>query len=130
MSTFHPLKVQKVVKETPDASTVYFEVPAEMKSDFSYQAGQYLTLKFDVKGKEERRAYSICTSPLENKLAVNVKRVKKGAVSNLVKDTLKEGDTVEVMVPEGNFTIELNEDQNREFFFFAAGNNILFSIKR
>lgn len=124
MSSFHPLKVQKIVKETPDASTVYFDVPDDLKSDFVYQAGQYLTLKFDVKGKEERRAYSICTSPLEDKLAVNVKRVKKGIVSNLVNDVLKAGETVEVMVPEGNFTIDLDENKNREFFFFAAGSGI------
>jgi len=124
MSTFHSLEVSRVVKETADASTVYFKIPSDLADNYKFQAGQYLTLKFDINGKEERRAYSICTSPSENELGVNVKRVKKGLVSNHVNDHVKAGSTLDVMVPEGNFTIDLNENSARDFFFFAAGSGI------
>ena len=124
MSSFHNLEVSKVVKETDDATSVYFKIPTELADEYKFQAGQYLTLKFDINGKEERRAYSICTSPQESELAVNVKRVNKGIVSNYVNDNLKSGSRLDVMVPEGNFTIDLNESASRDFFFFAAGSGI------
>ena len=118
------MKVDKIVKETEDASTIYFDVADDLENEFLYEAGQYLTLKFNIDGKEERRSYSICTSPIEKELAVNVKRVKKGVISNHINDMIKEGDRVEVMVPEGNFTIDLKENESRDFFFFTAGSGI------
>lgn len=124
MSSFHSLRIEKLIRETPDAVTVYFQIPEKLEKEFSFSAGQYLTLRFYFKGEEERRSYSICTSPIEDGLAVNVKRVDKGLVSNFVNDQLSEGDTVEVMAPDGNFTIEYNETLSRDFFFIAAGSGI------
>ncbi len=124
MSSFHSLKVDKIVKETEDASTLYFDVTNDVEKEFLYEAGQYLTLKFNIDEKEERRSYSICTSPVEKKLAVNVKRVKKGLISNHINDMIKVGDQVEVMIPDGNFTIDLKENDSRDFFFFTAGSGI------
>tara|TARA_Y100000385_G_C13109068_1_gene650888 strand:+ start:8795 stop:9883 length:1089 start_codon:yes stop_codon:yes gene_type:complete len=124
MSSFHNLKVSKVNRETEDSVSVYFDVPNEVSSEFAFKAGQYLTLKFDINGKEERRAYSICTSPLEKELAVNVKRVKKGIISNHINDNISEGNTVSVMVPDGNFSVDLIENGSKDYFFFAAGSGI------
>ncbi|MEE9374132.1 MAG: 2Fe-2S iron-sulfur cluster-binding protein [Saprospiraceae bacterium] len=124
MSSFHRLRVLKIQKETTDSVSVFFEIPSDASEYFQYKAGQYLTLMFNINGKEERRAYSICTSPLEQELAVNIKKVKKGIVSNHVHDNVKAGDIVEVMVPEGNFTIDLNESAAKDYFFFAAGSGI------
>ena len=124
MSSFHNLIVSKIKRETPDSISIFFEVPEDLKNEYTFQAGQYLTLKFDINGKEERRAYSICTSPIDTELAVNVKRVKKGIVSNHLNDNLKEGETISVMVPEGNFTVALEENASRDFYFFAAGSGI------
>ena len=62
---FYPLMVKNVQQETADAVSVTFEVPEELKDTFQYEQGQYLTLKFNIKGKEVRRAYSMCSSPLE-----------------------------------------------------------------
>lgn len=124
MSSFHKLCVSKIIKETADSVSVFFDVPDDLKSEYQFSAGQYLTLKFDMNGKEVRRAYSICTSPLENDFAVNVKRVKNGLISNHVHDHVKEGDDLEVMVPDGNFTVELDESGAKDYFFFAAGSGI------
>ena len=124
MSSFHSLSIDKIIRETQDASTLIFNVPESVKDEFNFEAGQYLTLKFLIDGKDERRSYSICSSPIENKLAVNVKRVKKGLISNYINDNLKEGDVVDVMAPDGNFTIELLENSARNFFFITAGSGI------
>lgn len=121
---FHSLKVSRIIRETGQASSVYFQVPNDLEDSYRYKAGQYLTLKFDINGKEERRSYSLCTSPLEDEIGVNIKRVKKGIVSNYINDNLKKGDEVEVMTPDGSFTIETAESKQRDFYFFASGSGI------
>ena len=129
-NAFHALKVSKVHQETADTVSVSFAVPANLKNTFQYKQGQYLTLKFDLKGKEVRRAYSMSSSPLEADLTVSVKRVDKGLVSNHINDNLKVGDTVEVMPPEGKFYVPLKEENRKNYYLFGAGSGItpLFSI--
>lgn len=125
MSTqFHHLKVKKVTPEISDASSITFEVPSDLQEKFDYTHGQYLTLKFQINGKEERRAYSMSSSPLENDITVTVKKVHKGIVSNHICNNLKEGDMVEVMVPQGRFTLQLDEEKNRTIYLFGAGSGI------
>jgi len=125
MSTdFHSLQIKKLVRETANASSIYFTIPDELKETFQYKAGQYLTLKFDINGKEERRAYSICTSPLSNEIAVTSKRVPKGIVSNHMNDHLAEGQMVHVMPPQGKFTVDLDGDQMNDYYLFAGGSGV------
>ena len=121
---FHSLKVNNITRETGEASSIYFHLPDELKNNYRFKPGQYLTLKFLLNGIEVRRAYSICTSPLEQKFGVNVKRVNKGLVSNHINDNLNEGDTVEVMEPDGNFGLELVPERSRDLYFFASGSGI------
>jgi ring-1,2-phenylacetyl-CoA epoxidase subunit PaaE len=125
MSTqFHSLKVMKLTPEISDASSITFEIPSDLEDKYGYTHGQYLTLKFQINGKEERRAYSMSSSPLENGITVTVKKVVKGIVSNHICTNLKEGDSVEVMVPQGRFTLQLDEEKNRTFYLFGAGSGI------
>lgn len=121
---FHTLKVGKVIKETEDSASLYFNVPEDLKQAYAYKAGQYLTLKFDLNGKEYRRAYSICTSPLEDKMAVTAKRVHKGVISNHINDHAKEGLEIEVMQPDGKFTVKLDPEAQRDYYMFAGGSGI------
>lgn len=121
---FHRLKVSEVVAETDQASSIYFDIPAGLKETFAYSAGQYITLRFELDGQEVRRAYSLCTSPLENRFGVNVKRVKKGLVSNYVNDHIKPGSEIDVMPPEGNFGLKHNHGLERDLYFIAAGSGI------
>ncbi|MBL0328786.1 MAG: 2Fe-2S iron-sulfur cluster binding domain-containing protein [Bacteroidetes bacterium] len=125
MSRFNSLKVVDVVRETADAVSVAFEVPANLKQDYKYKQGQYLTLKFNIKGEELRRSYSICSSPVdENELRVAVKKVKDGRVSTFINDTIKVGDVVEVMLPMGNFFTEMNAANKKNYILFGGGSGI------
>lgn len=121
---FHPLKVNKIVEETSQSKSVYFEIPESFKSKYVFKAGQYLTLKFVINGEELRRSYSLCTSPLENIYGVNVKRVNKGKISNYINESVKVGDVIDVMQPDGKFTIDTSEHKKRDFYFFASGSGI------
>lgn len=125
MSRFNSLKVLDVVRETADAVSVAFEVPANLKQDYKYKQGQYLTLKFNIKGEELRRSYSVCSSPLdENELRVAIKKVKDGRVSSFINDNLKVGDVVEVMLPMGNFFTEMNSSNKKNYVLFGGGSGI------
>jgi ring-1,2-phenylacetyl-CoA epoxidase subunit PaaE len=127
---FYSLSVSQVTQETPDTVSVSFEIPNHLSDIFKYSQGQYLTLRFEVNGKEERRAYSMSSSPIEKDLTVSVKRVKKGIVSNYIADKIAVGDKVEVMPPQGRFFTKLNGDHRKSYYFIAAGSGItpIFSI--
>ena len=129
-NTIFPLKVKAVNEETADAVSVSFEVPEDLKEQFQYTQGQYLTLVFSINGKEERRAYSMCSAPTESELTVTVKRVDKGVVSNHIHDQVKPGDEVQVMVPEGRFFTPLDAAQRKVYYLIGAGSGVtpLYSI--
>ncbi len=129
-SSFYPLTVKEVKKETQDTVSIFFEVPDELKDTFQYTQGQYITVKVPVNGNEERRAYSMCSSPLEREIAVAVKEVPGGKVSSYLNTKIKAGDQLEIMPPEGRFFTQLDPDNRKTYYFFGAGSGItpLYSI--
>jgi ring-1,2-phenylacetyl-CoA epoxidase subunit PaaE len=122
--SFHSLAVKHVTRETSDTVTLSFEVPAELAEQYRFTQGQYLTLRFNLGGKEERRSYSLCSSPLEAGLSVTVKKVKNGKVSNHIFDKVKAGDSVEVMTPDGRFFTELHDENKKNYYLVGAGSGI------
>jgi len=125
VSKFHQLTISEVKKETPDCVSITFEIPSELLKDYQYMHGQHLTLKLLVNGKEVRRSYSLCSSPLlKEPLRVAIKRVKDGLGSNHINDNFKKGDVVEVMVPMGNFNTELKSTNRKHYVLFAGGSGI------
>ncbi len=125
MSKFHKLTVADIKNETPDCVSVTFDVPSDLLNDYQYIHGQHLTLKLLVDGKEVRRSYSLCSSPMmKEPLKVAVKRVKGGVGSNFIYDNLKKGDTLEVMTPMGNFHTELKNTNRKHYVLFAGGSGI------
>lgn len=125
MARFHTLLVADVHHETPDCIVVTFRIPRELREDFRFIHGQYLTLKLSVNGEELRRSYSICSSPLDpEEVRIAVKKVKGGRASTALVDKLKPGMTIEVMTPMGNFTTALDPSQAKHYVAFAAGSGI------
>ncbi|MBK8338500.1 MAG: hypothetical protein IPK99_00070 [Flavobacteriales bacterium] len=125
MSRFHSLEVIDVKHETADAVSVGLRVPPELKKEFTFLAGQYLTLKLLVNGEELRRSYSICSSPFEEaSIRIAVKRVALGRASNRLVGEIKEGDKLEVMPPMGHFHTLFDANTERHFVAFAAGSGI------
>lgn len=122
MSRFHTLKVKDIRTETPLAVSIAFEVPADLATDYQFEAGQYVTIKAIINGEEIRRSYSISSAPSSNELRVVVKAVENGIFSNYAKNQLKVGDNLEVGIPEGKFVVE-NRDA-KIFVAFAAGSGI------
>ena len=124
MPKFHPLTVKEIRQETPDCVSVAFQLPEDLKSDFDFLPGQYLTLKANVGGEELRRSYSICSSPGEEELRVAIKKVDGGRFSTYANERLKVGTELEVMTPMGNFHIPLSVNNSGHYVAFAAGSGI------
>lgn len=124
MSSFYKLSVKEVRRETPTSVSIAFNVPAELKPNYKFIAGQYVNLKITLDGTEIRRAYSICASPDSDELRVAVKAVKGGAFSQLANEKLKAGDLIEVGTPEGTFTFEPNLERQKNYAAFVAGSGI------
>jgi ring-1,2-phenylacetyl-CoA epoxidase subunit PaaE len=121
---FYALPIRQITPETTDTVTIEFAIPEDLKDRFVYKQGQYITLKIQLNGQELRRSYSMSSSPLENKLAVTVKKVSGGKVSGYLHDKLKAGDTLEVALPEGRFFTKLDPEKRRTYYMFGAGSGI------
>ncbi len=121
---FHRLRVAEVKRETPDAVSVRFDLPEDLRERFAFKAGQHLTFRREFNGEEVRRNYSVCVSPSEGVLKIGVKKITGGAFSNWVNDELKAGDELEVMAPHGSFCWSFDPDARREYVAFAGGSGI------
>ena len=120
---YYDLPVKNIIQETKDAISIVFGHPENGK--IGYKSGQFLTLIANVNGKEVRRAYSLCSSPfVDQDLAVTVKRVDNGLMSNWLADNLKVGTTMRIMEPMGQFTTEYKAGSKRHIILFAGGSGI------
>lgn len=124
MSKFHSLKVKEIEKTTADCSVITFDVDEKLIKDFAYTQGQYLTMKANINGEEVRRSYSLCSSPLDNEWKVAVKKIEDGKFSTFANDVLKQGDTLEVMPPNGKFFVNVDPTKTKNYIAFAAGSGI------
>ena len=124
MSKFHSLTIKEIKKETENAVSILFDVPAELQNEFQFIAGQYITIKKTIAGEELRRAYSICSAPNCGELRIAVKAVDNGTFSVYACTILKEGDVLEVSKPEGKFVLETSTKIPKNYLAIAAGSGI------
>ena len=123
-ATFHELRVAEVRHLTDTSVEVTFVVPDELAEHYVYLAGQYLALRTTIDGEDIRRSYSICRPPANGRISVAIKRDQGGLFSTWANDTLKAGDTLQVMTPQGAFTSNLAEFDGRHVVGIAAGSGI------
>ncbi len=119
---FHPLTVRDVRPDTEDALAVTFDVPPSLADSFRFEPGQYLTLRARVDGEELRRSYSICAAP-GDALRVGVRKVEGGLFTGWLHATLKAGDRLDVMEPQGRFGAALAA-KPRHLLAVAGGSGI------
>ena len=121
---FHTLTIADIRKETEDTVSIAFEVPTDLKKEFTFQSGQYLTLRATVDGEDIRRSYSLSSSPFENEWRVAIKKIEGGKFSTFANEKLAVGETLEVMNPTGNFHLNSSHDHKKSYVLFAAGSGI------
>ncbi|GGD16711.1 ferredoxin--NADP reductase [Hyunsoonleella pacifica] len=124
MSGFHKLSIKNITRVTEKSVSIAFNIPENVKEQFKFKAGQYITLKTQINGSEVRRDYSLCISPKSGDLKVAVKEVEHGTFSVYANNSLKVGETIEVASPKGRFVFEPNDNKTKNIALFAAGSGI------
>ena len=128
-TVFHALTVAEVERLTDDAVAITFAVPAELREDYAFEAGQFLTLRRTVGGKEERRSYSICAER-GTRPRVGVREVPGGAFSPWLVHEVRPGDTIEVATPSGTFVADPGVGSRHVLVAAGSGITPVLSIAR
>jgi len=121
---FHTLTVADVRPLTKDAVEVTFAVPAELRAEYDFLAGQHVALRAVVDGQELRRSYSLCRPPEPGRISVGIKRDHGGRFSTWAQTELHPGDTLDVMSPQGSFTSTLADFDGAHVAGIAAGSGV------
>lgn len=125
MSYFHKVKIKDIRRETDHCVSIAFDIPESLEDEFKYIQGQYITLRMNIDGKEVRRSYSVCSSPIcDADMRIAVKAVENGKVSPYLNNGIQVGNELEVMKPMGNFYVNMPEDKKLHLVGFAAGSGI------
>ena len=132
MAQFHSLKIKSILRQTDKSVSITFEVPTNLKSEYVFTAGQYITLKTVIDGIEVRRDYSLSSNPQSESLTVTVKEIENGVFSSYANTQLKSGDVLEVGTPNGRFIYDPKTEAANTIVAFAAGSGItpIMSIAR
>lgn len=120
---FYTLPIERLDRITSEAVRLTFDI-STLRDEFTFKAGQYITFKFNLKGEELHRAYSICSAPGDDVFQVAVKEVEGGRASAHINRNLQVGDIMEIMAPQGNFVLEPDTSSARHIVLFASGSGI------
>jgi len=121
---FNRLTIKNLRRETADAVSIAFDVPAELAEQYRFTPGEYLTLRSTIQGRDVRRCYSISSGLDDNELRVTVKKVADGLFSSFASTDLVPGRSIDVMTPMGIFTAPIEPNKRKVYVAFAAGSGI------
>ncbi|MXP19793.1 2Fe-2S iron-sulfur cluster binding domain-containing protein [Gordonia sp. HNM0687] len=116
------LLICRAVQEiTHDVKSFFFEAPAGRT--FHFVPGQFIVLRLVVDSVPVSRCYTISSPPTRpHLLAITVKRMVGGPVSNWLHDSVVPGSGVTALAPRGTFT--LPRVPAPKYLFLSAGSGI------
>jgi ring-1,2-phenylacetyl-CoA epoxidase subunit PaaE len=123
MLRFHPLVIVSRDEVAEDAIALTFEIPAALRREFSFRAGQHVVLRCLIDGQEERRTYSIVNREGADALTIGIRVQEGGRVSGHLARVARPGTAVDVMTPNGSFHAQ-EAAGPRSYAAFAAGSGI------
>jgi ring-1,2-phenylacetyl-CoA epoxidase subunit PaaE len=123
-AAFYRLRVAAVDRLTDDAVSVTFDVPPELREEFTFSAGQHVSVRVPDFGDDVRRSYSICAPATGGPLRIGVKQIPDGVFSAYAAQRLRPGDELDVMTPTGTFCTPLHPAQAKRYVAVAAGSGI------
>lgn len=124
MLSFHSLRVLAVERIADDAACVAVEIPAALRDAYAHDAGQYVTVRRTIGGREERRTYSIVTAPGGDVLRLGIRLQNHGRMSGELVCNLSTGDLLDVGTPMGRFRTAVSAEREHSYVAFAAGSGI------
>ncbi len=120
-SIYRTLKISKIVPETYETTSIYFE--PEDENFYHYLPGQHINLRINVRNKVYERIFSLSSSPvLDNFLRITVKQ--HSVVTTYLRNEAKVGDEIQALYPWGQFNVWLDSNQNKDYLLVAGGSGI------
>ncbi|MEV4068579.1 1,2-phenylacetyl-CoA epoxidase subunit PaaE [Nonomuraea fuscirosea] len=120
-AVFHPLAVSAVDRLCEDAAAITFDVPAELRDAYVFSAGQSLTLRRVIDGREHRRSYSIC-APAGAAPRIGVREIPGGLFSSWLVREVRPGTRIDVQPPTGSWRADPGTGERH--LCVAAGSGI------
>jgi ring-1,2-phenylacetyl-CoA epoxidase subunit PaaE len=124
MLKFHSLRVVEVRPEAEDAVAIAFDVPEELRNEFTGQAGQHVVVRTAINGAEQRRTYSLVSLPGEVPLRIVARVHERGLVSRYLANELQVGQHLDILPPNGSLILHERSAEaaaGRLYVAFAAG---------
>ncbi len=118
---FHPLKLAKKQELTKTTFALEFEIPAELSSQYQFEAGQYVTLQSLNNQNAVQKDFSMTSAPYEGKITLGIKISSEESFANSLFKNLEIGDLLNVSEPRGRFTIVSKPHEFRTIVGFAGG---------
>jgi nitric oxide dioxygenase len=101
-------RVARKVRESEEITSFYLR-PDDGGELLTFHPGQYIGVRLYVNGEEARRNYSLSAAANGRDYRISVKREPNGKVSNHLHENVREGDTIELFAPAGDFKLEHND---------------------
>ncbi|WP_336715772.1 ferredoxin--NADP reductase [Chryseobacterium mucoviscidosis] len=121
LTQFHWLKIAKKEELTKNTFSLEFEIPENLKENFRFDAGQFVSIQFHAHGKEIINDYSMTSAPYEDKISLGIKVNSPDGASSQLFENYHEGDELLVSEPSGRFTLISKPSEFRTIVGFAAG---------
>ncbi len=116
-------QISRIVDETPGIKSFYLKPPSAQQPQF--KAGQYLTLKAMINGKQQIRTYSLSSAPDDDFYRISVKLENgngdhpPGVFSGFLHERSQSDDTILAKAPDGAFVFATPPE--RPAVLIAAG---------
>ncbi len=117
------IRIKTIIPETKNCKT--FVLESSDTNPIIYKPGQFLTFIFRGVSGEERRCYSLSSTPALNEpLSITVKRIPNGIYSRKLVDDVRTGDLLTTIGANGFFKLPADTSKYRQLFLLAAGSGI------
>jgi ring-1,2-phenylacetyl-CoA epoxidase subunit PaaE len=72
LTQFHWLKIAKKEDLTKNTFSLEFEIPENLQENFRFEAGQFVSIKFQSHGEDVINDYSMTSAPYEKKISLGI----------------------------------------------------------
>ncbi|MDD1779814.1 hybrid-cluster NAD(P)-dependent oxidoreductase [Enterovibrio sp. ZSDZ35] len=117
------LKVREVEEVAKDFKTFWFD--SQQGTQPQYKAGQHLPIELNIDGERIQRRYTLSSSPTRpERLAISVKRVEGGQVSNWIHDNFVVGSQFKAQQPDGQFHLSDDVAKRSPLLLLSGGSGV------
>lgn len=129
---FYDLVVVRRVPEGEDGVALSLRVPDDLVQRFAFQPGQYVCVRSRIHGVEQRRTYSVCSTPRHlaqrKELVLGIRALPGGIFSTWATRSLRVGDVLQCTSPAGQFVSTRPRARHRVGIVAGAGITPVLSI--